>query len=260
MFAVRALAMVDATSHARLRAVVTAPSVLSLRLQERDFVDAVRRGWPQIAVVDPTLVQGAGAIPDALRVTCTPTVLYIHLTPRHARAAMELLRVLAAEVLAYGYSDDVNALRSAAARSSRAARGRVLLDQLEREISRLPPLVRAGITAINTAGCPATSVAALACYCSTHRATLARAFAAANLGSVRDFLGALRIAQQFDIVTSDRMPVRAVAHQLGFASARALDRACHRLSGMRLAELRADVSLEQFCERAAHELRRVLTP
>lgn len=235
-------------------AAVRPPGTVSVQLVPEQFVDVVQRGWPDIAVLDPLLSHGVGSIPMALRATRTPALLYVCLTPEHARAAIDFLRSMPLPVLTFGYGDDAHALTEALVRSGRATRGATLLEHLAPALERLPKHVSDGIVAANRSHSRVTTAAELASYCGVHPATLARLLAHAALAPASRLLAALGLAQAYDALSNADVPLVIVARRLGVGSVRSLARRCRTASGFTLTELRGGVSLVQFCTACAERL------
>lgn len=250
----RALAMLPPISEARVHAAICPPGHISVRLVPEQFVDAVERGWPDIAVIDPILTGGNGSIPAALRTAHTPALLYVCLTPEYARAAVEFLRSMPLPVITYGYGDDARALTAALARSGRASRGALLLEQLTPVLERLPRHIRRGIVDANQSHTRLTTAAELASYCGVHRATLARALADAGLRSASHLLAALGLVQEYDALSNVDIPLTVIAHRLGLGSIRALLRRTLTASGYTAAQVRRGLPFTQFCAACAARL------
>lgn len=254
--AMHALAMLPPVSQVRVQAAVSPPSELSVRLLPAHFVDAIERGWPDIAVLDPVLSRGVGSIPAALHAARTPSVLYICLTPEHAQAATEFVRMLPAPVITLGYGDDTRALTEVMAQSGRATRGALLLDRVAPALARLPRHVVNGVAEANRSHTRVASTEQLACYCGVHRASLARLFAEASLAPASHLVAALGLAQEYAALSDRDVPLAIVAHRLGLTSARTLDARCTAASGYSSREIRAGISLERFCDACAARLMR----
>ena len=254
--AMHALAMLPPVSRVRVQAAVSPPSELSVRLLPAHFVDAIERGWPDIAVLDPLLSRGVGSIPAALHAAHTPSVLYICLTPEHAQAATEFVRMMPAPVITLGYGDDTRALTEVLALSGRATRGALLLDRIAPALSRLPRHVANGVAEANRSHTRVTSTEQLACYCGVHRASLARLFAQASLAPANHLVAALGLVQEYATLANRDMPLGIVAHRLGLTSARTLDTRCTAASGYSARDVRAGISLERFCDACASRLMR----
>ena len=254
--AMRALAMLPPVSQVRVQAAVSPPSELSVRLLPAHFVDAIERGWPDIAVLDPLLSRGVGSIPAALHAAHTPSVLYICLTPEHAQAATEFVRMMPAPVITLGYGDDTRALTEVLALSGRATRGALLLDRIAQALSRLPRHVANGVAEANRSHTRVTSTEQLACYCGVHRASLARLFAQASLAPASHLVAVLGLVQEYAALANRDVPLAIVAHRLGLTSARTLDARCTAASGYSARDVRAGISLERFCDACASRLMR----
>ena len=254
--AMHALAMLPPVSQVRVQAAVAPPSELSVRLLPAQFVDAIERGWPDIAVLDPLLSRGVGSIPAALHAAHTPSVLYICLTPEHAQAATEFVRMIPAPVITLGYGDDTRALTEVLALSGRATRGALLLDRIAPALSRLPRHVANGVAEANRSHTRVTSTEQLACYCGVHRASLARLFAQASLAPASHLVAALGLVQEYAALANRDVPLAIVAHRLALTSARTLDARCTAASGYSTRDVRAGISLERFCDACACRLMR----
>jgi AraC-like DNA-binding protein len=253
-----ALAMVPPASEMRVHAAICPPGILSVRLVPEQFVDSVERGWPDVAVVDPVLTRGIGRIPAVLRATHTPAVLYVPLTPEHAQAAVEFLRLLPVPVITFGYADDARALAAALLRSGRATRGGLLLDRLAPALARLPQHIARGITQANESHRRVPTTAELAAYCGVHRATLAQAFAQARLWPASRLVAALGLVQEYDALGSATVPLLGVARRLGLNSTRALASRCETISGFSPATIRRGLPFESFCAACAGRLSRAV--
>lgn len=251
-----ALAMLPPVSEMRVHAAICPPGILSVRLAPDQFVDSVERGWPDVAVVDPVLTRGIGRVPAALRATHTPAVLYVPLTPEHAHAAVEFLRLLPVPVITFGYADDARALGEALLRSGRATRGGVLLAQLAPALDRLPQHIVRGITRANHSHRRISTTAELAAYCGVHRATLAQAFAQARLWPASRLVAALGLVQEYDALSSAIGSLLGVARRLGLNSTRALASRCEAASGFSPTEVRDGLPFETFCAACATRLSR----
>jgi len=251
-----ALAMLPPVSEMRVHAAICPPGILSVRIDPEQFVDSVERGWPDVAVVDPVLTRGIGRVPAALRATHTPAVLYVPITPEHAHAAVEFLRLLPVPVITFGYADDARALAEALLRSGRATRGGVLLERIAPVLERLPQHIVRGITQANQSHHRISTTAELAAYCGVHRATLAHAFAQARLRPASRLVAALGLVQEYDALSSATGSLLGVARRLGLNSTRALASRCRAASGFSPEEIRDGLPFAPFCAACATRLSR----
>lgn len=257
--AIHALAMLPPVSRARVQSAIRPPGILSVRLVPDQFVDAVERGWPDVAVLDPTLARGLGHIPAALRAARTPALLYVCVTPEHACAAMDFLRHLPLPVITVGYGDDIRALAEALRRTGRAYRGVALLEQLAPALERLPAHVVRGIDHANQSHSRLTTPRDLALYCGVHRRTLARIFTNARLWSVGRFVAALSLVRAYDVLSDASVPALSASRHLGLNLTRTLSARCQAASGLTLRQIRRGVPFGEFCTACAARLSQALS-
>jgi hypothetical protein len=222
----------------RVRQALAASGSLAVRTTEDGFVESVARGWPDIAVVDPTLTACRARVPISLREARVATLLYVQLTPAYATSLVEFVRQLAAPVVTFGYDDDPRTLASMLQRSTTATHGHVLLDRLAPQLRTLPPAVCAGIYRLNERSNHVDSVAQLASYCGVGRSTLSQRLREAGIGSAQRLVAGLALVRGYDVVVDSTLPAARAARLLGLASARSLDRRCRSLAGFPLAVMR----------------------
>lgn len=249
-----ALAMLELDFMKRVNSAVEPPDILASRPDISDFIDALRRGWPDVAIVDPTLTRSSADVPIMLRKTHVGTVLYVRLTPAYAKSLVAFVRKAEATVVTFGYGDDPRSLAAVLFRSSRNARGRLLLDLLSPFLAELPKPIRDGLDDLNERCKRVDSVATLACYCSVGRSTLTRRLCSVGIKSAADLVMGLALVRNFDTLTNSNISLQSCARMLGMTSAKRLIRHCARLSGMTPNELRLQPPVEKFALRIAESL------
>ncbi len=249
-----ALAMLEPDFANRVRPAVEPPGILTSRADTSSFIDAVKRGWADVAIVDPTLAQSSAAVPTVLCEAHLGTVLYIRLTQEYAVSLVAFVRRVEAVVVIFGHNDDPRAFASLLLRSSRTARGKLLLTLLGPCLEELPKSIRDGINDLNERCRRADSVATLACYCGVPRSTLTRRLRMVGIRSAIDLIAALNLVRNFDVLADSRLSLQSSARTLGLASARRLTRRCVGLAGMTPCEIRENPSLESFTTRIVDSL------
>jgi hypothetical protein len=248
----KALAMLRRPFHVRARSAVVPPSLVAIRSEVVDFVDAVVRGLSDVAVVDPTLAELNREVPNSLSRMHLGTVLYIRLTPEYAQAAVGMIRELGSgEIVTYGYTDDPMTFAGILRRQSRANRHQYLLRALEPQISLLPPELRAGIEAMSEQGDRIDSVDSLASVCGVTRGTLWRQLRNAGISSAWGFVAGLSLLRNYDALVGKGLKILDVAHAVGLSSERALQRRCVVVSGLTLRAIREPVSIQELAQRIA---------
>lgn len=234
----RTLALLPPTLQERVRQALATTGSLAARTTADDFIESVARGWPDVAVVDPTLPASRAAVPITLREARVATLIYVQLTPAYATSLVEFVRQLAAPVVTFGYNDDPRTLAAMLQRSTAATRGRALLDRLAPRLRTLPEPICAGIYRLNERSDHVDSVAQLASYCGVGRSTLSQRLREARLRSALRLVAGLALVRGYDVLTDAALPAVRTARLLGLASARSLDRRCRALVGCPLATLR----------------------
>lgn len=222
----------------RVRQALATSGLLAVRTTEDGFVESVARGWPDIAVVDPTLTASHARVPISLREARVATLIYVQLTPAYATSLVEFVRQLAAPVVTFGYNDDPRTLAAMLQRSTAATRGRVLLDRLAPRLHALPDAICTGIYRLNERSDHVDSIAQLASYCGVGRSTLSQRLHAAGIRSAQRLVAGLALIRGYDVLVDPTLPASRSARLLGLASARTLDRRCRALAGYPLAILR----------------------
>ncbi|MEO7101877.1 MAG: hypothetical protein ABI311_00955 [Gemmatimonadaceae bacterium] len=220
-----------------------------------DFIDAVLRGSSDVALVDPLLAGRDCEIAESLSRAHLGTVLYIHLTPEYAQAAVGMIRqVGSGEVVTYGYNDDPTTFAAILRRQSRASRGQLLLRALAPQIANLPPEVRAGVHSMSEYGDRIDSVDCLASVCGVTRSTLWRHLRSAGVASAWGFVTGIKMLRNYDaLVDASNGPV-AIARAVGVSSTRALQHRCKAVVGLTLQEIRKPISIEELASRIADVL------
>jgi hypothetical protein len=250
----KAIAMLTPRLLQRVRAAVRPPASLSVRACTAELIDAVRRGWPDVALLDPTLVSEPGALVWPLREAHVGTVLYVYLTREYLAATIQLGQYLDVQVMTFGYNDDPSSLICALNCRGRSARGEILFGALAVHLAELPPFTRAGFHAANQREAELYSVRQLTSYCRVTRRVLALQLYQAGLRSVHSLLTALQLVRRYEVVSDKSIPLSTVALLVGVSSARTLERQCRSVSGRRIADIRGGLSLECFCDAIANQL------
>jgi len=232
----------------RVRSAVLPPSSVSVRKCTADLVDALRRSWPDVALLDPTLVSEPGRLVWPLREAHVGTVLYVYLRREYLVAAVRLAEYLAVRVVTYGYNDAPSALKCALDCRSRSARGEVLLQSLVARLSELPPVTEGGIHAANQREADFYSVRQLTSYCSVSRNVLTLQLHRAGIRSTHSLLTALQLARRYEVISDDRVSLNSAALLVGVSCGRVLNRQCRAVSGLGIAEVRRGCSLKHFCD------------
>lgn len=238
----RTLAMLPPSLQERVRQALATSGLLAVRTTEDGFVESVARGWPDVAVVDPTLPASRARVPVSLREARVATLIYVQLTPAYATSLVEFVRQLAAPVVTFGYNDDPRTLATMLQRSTAGTRGRMLLDRLAPRLDALPDAIRAGIYGLNERSDHVDSVAQLASYCGVGRSTLSQRLREAGIGSAQRLVAGLALVRGYDLLVDPSIPASRTARLLGLASARSLDRRSRSLTGFPLAVMRDPVS------------------
>lgn len=250
----RTLAMLAPPFSDRARAAVASFGTLALRDRSRDFLDAVARGWPDVAVVDPTLPDDHVEVAQSLLRCHVPTVAYIRLTPEYAASLIAFVREVRARVVTFGYNDDPRSLSIVLQHSPSVQNGRMLLSLLEPCIIELPHRLWRAVEEMNERCERLESVSQMAAYCAMTRQAVTLCFNACGIGSASTFVQALALIRSYDsLADSTIAPVHA-ARLLGLSSARSLDRRCRRVTGLSLREIRAPISIETVTVRTALSL------
>lgn len=252
--AMKAIAMLTPQLLQRVRSVVRPPATLSARERTAELVDALRRGWPDVALLDPTLVSEPGRLVWPLRDAHVGTVLYVYLTREYLAAAIQLGEYFDVQVMTFGYNDDPSSLRCALDCRGRSARGEVLLRALEASLSELPPVTQAGIRAANQREADLYSVRQLTSYCHVSRYALAMQLHQAGLRSIHSLVTALQLVRRYEVISDNSVSLGTAALLVGVSSARVLERQCRSVSGTRVADVRRGLSLQHFCDRVADHL------
>lgn len=243
----------------RIRAAVDPPGALSVQLRTAEFTDSVARGWPHVAILDPTLPDNVGAVVACLRRARLGTVLYVRLTPAYASCLVAFVRQANADVVTYGYSDDPVTLARVLTLTAHRERGSILLQFLTEALTALPSHIRRGIEEFNKSVQHIDSARQLACYCGVSNYTLNVHLRNAGMASAKRVVAALALVRAYDVLADAGLPVCHAAAQLRIASARALEHRCVTVSGARIRQLREGMSLEDFAKRVAERVTRSQT-
>ena len=254
----KAIAMLTPRLLQRVRSAVLPPASLATRDHTSELVDALRRGWPDVALLDPTLVDEPGRLVWPLRDAHVGTVLYVYLTREYLAAAIRLGEYLAVQVMTFGYNDDPSSLRCALDCRGRSARGEVLLRALEARLSGLPPTAHAGIHAANQREADLWSVRQLTSYCSMSRHALAIQLHRVGIRSIHSLVTALQLVRRYEVISDNGVSLSTAARLVGVSSARVLERQCRSVSGRGVADIRHGLPLERFCESMAYTLPRLI--
>jgi hypothetical protein len=238
----------------RVRAAVQPPGVVTFRSNTPAFIDTIRRGWPDIAIIDPTLVRLDATVPASLKRAHLGAVLYIRLTPDHAASVIAFVRQLAAEVVTFGYNDDPGTFAALLTRSSRHRRGLLLLEMLQRQIGALPRLIRDGIRDLNERCDHVDSVATLASYTGVKRSALERRLREVGIRSTSNLVTGLNLVRNFDILADPTLSLQATTSLLGMSSVRCMSRRCVALSGLTPSVIRSGMTIDTFATRVAQTL------
>ena len=244
----KAIALLTPRLLQRVRSAVLPPASLAARDHTSELVDALRRGWPDVALLDPTLVNEPGTLVWPLRKAHVGTVLYVYLTREYLVAAIRLGEHLAVQIMTYGYNDDPSSLRCVLDCRSRAARGAVLLHALAARLSELPPTSQAGIRAANEREADLWSVRQITSYCSVSRHALAIQLHRVGIRSIHSLVTALQLVRNYEVLADKSVSLSMAARLVGVSSARVLDQQCRAVSGTRIAVIRNGLSLECFCD------------
>ncbi len=247
----KAIALLTPRLLQRVQSAVLPPASLSAREHTTELVDALRRGWPDVAVLDPTLIDEPGSLVWPLRDAHVGTVLYLYLTHEYLAAAIRLGEYLAVDVLTFGYNDDPSSLRSALICRGRSARGAVLLRALAARLTKLPTTSQAGIHTANQREADLWSVRQLTSYCSVSRRALAIQLHRVGIQSIHSLLTALQLVRRYEVISDIGIPLSTAARLVGVSSARVLERQCRSVSGRGVADVRCGLALECFCESIA---------
>lgn len=250
----KAIAMLTPRLLQRVRSAVLPPASLSARNRTAELVDALRRGWPDVALLDPTLINEPGTLVWPLRDAHVGTVLYVYLTCEYLAAAIRFGEYLAVQVMTFGYNDDPSSLLCALDCRGRSARGDVLLRALAARLSELPPGTQEGIYAANQREAELYSVRQLTSYCHVSRHTLAIQLHQAGLRSIHSLVTALQLVRRYDVISDNGVSLSTAALLVGVSSARALERQCRSVSAIRVADARRGLSIERFCDAIANQL------
>lgn len=250
----KAIAMLTPRLLQRVRSAVLPPASLSVRNCTAELVDTLRRSWPDVALLDPTLVSEPGTLVWPLRDAHVGTVLYVYLTREYLVAAIRIGEHLAVQVITFGYNDDPSSLRCALGCRGRSARGDVLLGALAGRLSKLPLATQAGISAVNQREANLYSVRQLTSYCRVNRHALAMQFHQAGLRSIHGLVTALQLARRYEILSDTGVPLSTAALLVGVSTGRMLERQCRSVSGATITEVRRGITLQAFCDAVASRL------
>ena len=247
--------MIRRPFHLRARAAVAPAGSVAIRSGAVDFIDAVARGSSDVAVVDPTLAGHDQIVSHSLARAHLGTVLYIRLTPEYAQASVRLIRELgSSEIVTYGYNDDPTTFADMLRRQSRAHRGQLLLRALAPQIAGLPVELRCGVNRVSDQGHRIDSVDRLASVCGVARRTLSRHFKIAGITSAWQFVAALTLLRNYDVLIDESLTLLDVARAVGLSSERSLRRQCAAVCGLSLRTIRTPVSVECLAEHMASVL------
>lgn len=235
--------------HVRAQSAVAPPGSVTIRSGAGDFIDAIARGFSDVAVVDPMLVKRNRAIAESLSRAHLGTVLYIELTPEYAQSSIELIRELGTgEIVTYGYNDDPTTFAGILRRQSRANRGLLLMRALAPQIALLSGELRRGIRNITDNGHRVDSVERLATLCGVTRVTLCRNFRKAGITSALGFVVGLVLLRNYDLLIDSSLTILDVARAAGFRSGRSLQHQIGKSTGLTLQAIRKPVSIDYLTE------------
>lgn len=103
------------------------------------------------------------------------------------------------------------------------------------ELSRIADLVECDVTA---------SLETIAAHCGVSVRTLTRVFKASTGGTVGDMIADARIRKAMELLRGSALPLKTIAHRVGFASTSGFCTAFHRAAGMAPGVFRAGGSLQ----------------
>lgn len=183
-------------------------------------------------------------------------LIYTALSAEVIRFVLELAVHRPLQIAFAGYDDAPARLRWLMGLTPSANLARVLADQLQDAIVRLPPPIATAVRAHLTLGRTLDHVDALARVAGIPRRSLDRWVARAGFVSTRRLIATPHLVRAYCWLRHDRLPIRSVARQSGFGSQRALKRQVQTLLGVQPCHLRSDVTPQVFVSRVKEALLR----
>lgn len=244
-----ALTMLPAVRRRRLEAALVPPGVIAEASSTSDLIRRITARRGDLLVVDPEIIGTEMRVPDTVRITRIPALLYIRVSTEAAAAAITFVRRAPADIVVLGCGDDVETLTEQCVRTSVLPCVIALLDSLETTLVGFRPVVREGIEYIALGGSTFLSVDRLAAQCALSRFELTRTLQEGGIVSAKRLIDAFTVARHYGVLTSSTASCTQVAHAFGCASLRALDRKCLRLIGLQAKDLRRGLPLDAFVAR-----------
>lgn len=241
--------MLPAVRRRRLEAALVPPGVIADASSTSDLLRRITARSGDLLVVDPEIVGTEMRVPDTVRITRIPVLLYIRVSTEAAVAAIAFVRRAPADIVVLGCGDDVKTLTEQCARTSIVPCVKALLESLDTTLAGFRPVVREGIEYTALGRSNFLCVERLAAQCALSRFELTRTLQEGGIISAKRLVDALTVARHYSILTSSTASFTQAAYALGCASPRALDRRCVRLLGLRAKDLRRGLPLSAFVAR-----------